>query len=289
MFTQLYSGKALVWWQNAGDQGVQIREVIPLSAESSRAYLLLIAVDYVEGEAEGYFLPLAFASGKEAEQIQREFPALVVARLRLGEGEPRGVLYDAVANKRFAKALFELMARRRTVRGGEGELAASATLALRAIRGVETGVPEPSVGKAEQSNTSILFGDKFILKLFRRIDLGVNPDLEVGRFLTEKGFPNIAAVAGALEYFRPNGDQATLGIMSGFVPASRDAWEFTLDTLTRYFERVRTLPAEAKIDPLAGGPLMELTDQKISTEVATLVGTSWNPRGFWAAALANSI
>ena len=138
---------------------------------------------------------------------------------------------------------------------------------------METGVPEPSVGKAEQSNTSILFGDKFILKLFRRIDLGVNPDLEVGRFLTEKGFPNIAAVAGALEYFRPNGDQATLGSHERLCPGLARRLEFTLDTLTRYFERANITGGGQQSNPLAGGPLSELTDQKISTEVATFVGS----------------
>jgi maltose alpha-D-glucosyltransferase/alpha-amylase len=95
---------------------------------------------------------------------------------------------------------------------------------------------EPSVLSAEQSNTSVAFGDRLLLKLFRRVDEGQNPDLEMGLFLTEKGFPNIPRVAGALEYVRGHRGPMTVGIVQEYVPNEGDAWQYTLDSLNGYLE-----------------------------------------------------
>ena len=92
--------------------------------------------------------------------------------------------------------------------------------------------------RAEQSNTSVLYGERLVLKVFRRLSEGVNPDLEVGRFLTERaGFSHIPAVAGALEYRVGRREPMTLGILQAFVANEGDAWHFTLDQLESYYER----------------------------------------------------
>jgi maltose alpha-D-glucosyltransferase / alpha-amylase len=103
--------------------------------------------------------------------------------------------------------------------------------------------------RGEQSNTSIVFGDRLILKLFRRLDPGVNPDLEVGRFLTEHSFASLAPVAGSLEYSVGRSEPRTLGILQGFVPNHGDAWEFALHELEFYFERVAAEPNASPIIP----------------------------------------
>ena len=96
----------------------------------------------------------------------------------------------------------------------------------------------------EQSNTSVVFDDELILKVFRRLEPGINPDLEVLRFLTEHGFANIAALGGWYAYSGgPLG--ATLGILQQFVRGGRDGWELALDELAtdpdRFLTRLRRL------------------------------------------------
>jgi maltose alpha-D-glucosyltransferase/alpha-amylase len=100
----------------------------------------------------------------------------------------------------------------------------------------------------EQSNTSVMFEDRFIMKLYRKLGEGVNPDLEIGRFLTdEAGFTNTAPVAGALEYStRRNAPPATVAVLQGFVSNGGDAWSYTLDALGRFFEWALAHP---EIDP----------------------------------------
>jgi maltose alpha-D-glucosyltransferase/alpha-amylase len=266
--------RARRWFGGKGREvkAVGVRETVPLLIEAGQAYLAILLVEYIEGDPEEYLLPLAFSVGEAAEHIQQNSPHLAVSRLRMRQLQQEGLLHDAVASKAFARALLEAISRRRKLRGHEGEVDATNTPALRTLRGNETDL-EVTLAKAEQSNTGMIFGDKFFLKLFRRLDYGMNPDLEVGRFLTERNFPNTPPLAGALEYQRNNGDLMILGTMNGYYPAAKDAWEHTLDSLNRYFERVLTLPQETKVDPLPGGALLELADHDVPTDVAAVLGT----------------
>ena len=228
-------------------RAAEIVEALPLGETlSTKAYLTLIRVSYAEGEPDTYMLPLGFASGDRAGELRRDRPAGVVARLQTSDGE--GVLFDAVWDNDFCASLLDAVARQQHVQGQQGELAASAGSVFPQLRGEEEQSPAPAVMGAEQSNTSIRFGDRLILKLFRRLEAGINPDLEIGHFLTEQAaFAHIPPVAGALEYHRGQTQGATsegqepvtLAILQGFVPNEGDAWRYTLDSLSRYFERVQ--------------------------------------------------
>jgi trehalose synthase-fused probable maltokinase len=84
--------------------------------------------------------------------------------------------------------------------------------------------------EGEQSNTSVVFDEELILKVFRRLEAGINPELEMLRFLTQHDFPNIAALAGWYSYSGRQMD-ATLGILQRFVANGEDGWELALDSL----------------------------------------------------------
>jgi trehalose synthase-fused probable maltokinase len=134
---------------------------------------------------------------------------------------------DALADPRHVRELVHLIRAGRTVPAGEGvvQFAAVEGFArlgheLRDVRAIE----------AEQSNTSIVFDDQLIMKVFRRLEAGVNPELELLRFLTEKGFENIAQLAGWYAYQGKPMD-ATLGILQRFVVGGEDGWELALATM----------------------------------------------------------
>ncbi len=95
---------------------------------------------------------------------------------------------------------------------------------------------------AEQSNSSIVFGEQQVLKIFRRVEPGVNPELEMLRFLSSRGFPNIATLTGWYDY---SGElmQATLGIMQEFIGEARDGWELALDDPLGVLSRIPELGA----------------------------------------------
>ncbi len=111
--------------------------------------------------------------------------------------------------------------------------------------------PLPSrVGSAEQSNTSILYGKQLILKLFRRLQPGENPDVEIGRFLTEVAhFPNIPPFLGEIAMTRPGWTKTTLAMLQGLVANQGDGWQWFLDDLAQFFPSVVTLPAPPPPQP----------------------------------------
>ena len=224
-------------------QSTTITEVIPVSYQETESHLLFIRLDYTEGTPETYVLPLAYGQasdlGSEHSNIHTE---QVVAYLQVKGSDELGVLFDAIASNDFLAFPFDAIAHQRRYDGKAGTLVATATDALTPLLS-EARDFHPTLLRGEQSNTSVVYGDRFILKLFRKVEEGINPDLEIGRFLTEKkASEHFVPVAGALEYRRKGADTITLGILQGFIPDTRDAWSYTLDSLRDYFERVMVLP-----------------------------------------------
>jgi maltose alpha-D-glucosyltransferase/alpha-amylase len=100
------------------------------------------------------------------------------------------------------------------------------------------------VGSAEQSNTSILYGKQLIMKLFRRLQPGENPDVEIGRFLTEIAhFPRIAPFLGEITITPAVGEKTTVAMLQGLVANQGDGWQWFLEQLSGYFAAVASLPA----------------------------------------------
>jgi maltose alpha-D-glucosyltransferase / alpha-amylase len=254
-------------------RSVNIIEAIPIAQarERPKFYVALLRVDYFEGEAETYVLPLAFAAGGQADQVLSEFPQAAVVRLEV-EGE-EGLLFDALWDEGFCQALLQAIARRRRFEGTAGELVASSTRVLRQLWEAAEEPLTPSVLKAEQSNTSVTYGDRFILKLFRRLDEGINPELEIGRLLTEKTtLAHVPPLAGFIEYRRGRREPLTLAILQGLVPNEGDAWQYTLDELERYFERVLTDQPEAEEAAVPAETLLDLTEEAPPRRAADLIG-----------------
>src|SRR2546427_10455734 len=157
---------------------------------------------------------------------------------------PRSTLFPYTTLFR-STSLSDMILRRRHLRGTAGEFVAAPTRLLRngptaAIRNLEVA----SI-RAEQSNSSVVFGDQLILKLFRRAEEGTNPDVEIGCFLTERvGFPHAPPVAGTIEYRTNKGRAAAVGILQRYVANEGDAWRHALDQLSQYLDRAVTRPSD---------------------------------------------
>ena len=134
--------------------------------------------------------------------------------------------YDALADPAHARELLHLMRAGADVQAGEG------MLAFRWAGGAgEGGTVDVRPVGVEQSNSSIVFGEALILKAFRRVEPGVNPELELLRFLSERDFPHIAPIAGWFQYDGRLMD-ATLGVLQEYLAGAQDGWELALDALS---------------------------------------------------------
>ncbi|HEX9046288.1 MAG TPA: putative maltokinase, partial [Verrucomicrobiae bacterium] len=249
-------------------QAVTLHEQIDVPMPGQKAFLVLFEVAYAEGEPELYVAPLMAAFGPEAQSVTREWPQMVLAGISLGSEE--GVLYDAIVNKDFCRALLNLTADQHKISGHSGQLEAEPTEVLQQVRREHGLNLEPSVGKAEQSNSSIVYKGALILKFFRRLDAGINPELEIERFLTARRFSYSPPLAGALEYHDHNGRTSTVAIITSFIPGCHDTWEDTLSALEQFYNRVEELKDGSAAQELPGSIF---TSSSAPAGPATLIGS----------------
>jgi maltose alpha-D-glucosyltransferase/alpha-amylase len=251
-------------------RSADIRDVIPIRFGQSEAYIVLIQIEYTEGEPDTYVVPLAAAPEEKVNEITEEYPHAVVAYLNRDRKNNRWVLYDAMVDKDFCKSLLQSIGQKREFRGRVGEISALPTPIFRSARGGSENSLDPMPMKVEQSNTSVMYGDWMILKLFRRLEEGLNPDLEIGRFLTEKTpFEHISRVAGALEYRRRKSKPMSLAILQNFVVNEGDAWQYTLDSLERYLQSVLS-HATVQAPPIPRKHLLSLPKEPPSLAKETI-------------------
>jgi maltose alpha-D-glucosyltransferase/alpha-amylase len=209
-------------------RSVSVVETVPMDGDENSPLLSFVRVDYTEGDPETYVLPLALSSSGNGAQP-------VICGVRLRGSKDSLCLVDAVNEPAFVTALLELIRARKRLGGAGGSLVGANTPAFRQLT-ADNPQLEPAPAEREQSNTSIAFGDRFILKLYRKLEEGVGLDLEVGQFLTSRGFPHSPAVAGAIDYRRGD-DSRTVAVLHAFARNEGDAWEYTLDHVNEFFER----------------------------------------------------
>jgi maltose alpha-D-glucosyltransferase/alpha-amylase len=245
-------------------RAARVADVVPIRDDGTAGLLVLVTVEQ-DSDTSTYVLTLAFAEGARAESMLRERRPGVYAEVVVGgrSRSERGVLYDALESPSFANALLDAVRRRRTVRGGAGVVQAETTRAFRRLYGADAVALRPSVLRGEQSNTSVAFDERLVLKLIRRAPEGSNPELEVGRFLTDRAaFAHVPALAGSLEYRAARGAPRTLAIVQQFVVHEGDAWSYSLSQVERFFERALALRSEVPEPPVPIVSLLDLVEQQ---------------------------
>jgi maltose alpha-D-glucosyltransferase/alpha-amylase len=258
-----------------------VLETVPVANTTHSGQIALVQVEYTENTPETFVLPMAFAAGAGAEEVRRERPQAVIARLRVTrpEGEDgapavEGILYDPLGERHFSQALLEAVARRRRFKGTGGELAGWRTRAFHP-RAPGEPVPEPALLRAgDHRNTMVVYGDRYLLKVYRRVEEGVNPGLEATRFLNEKtSFAHVPPVLGVLEYRRGWGEPLTLAALQGFVPNHGDGWHLAVDALGRYYEQALTEPNRSRELPFPNKTFLELADEDLLPLAQEMIGS----------------
>ncbi|MBI5305057.1 MAG: maltose alpha-D-glucosyltransferase [Chloroflexi bacterium] len=261
--------RAQRWFKSRAIKTTEIVEAIPVPHTAAHTHIVVVQIGYTEGDAERYVLPLTIAQNETAARLQQEHPQAIVARVQV-DGNA-GVLYDAIGDPDFAMALFNSIAQRRRLKGWAGEITATTTRAFRLRQRAQT-LGEPNLLRSDHSSTSIAFGNQFIFKMYRRLDEGINPDLEISRFLTEKSFANIPSVVGALEYQYRDATHMSLAVLQEFIPNQGDAWQYTLDALNDYFERALIQPKPAHVLAEARQSARLMSEEPLSAIASELIG-----------------
>jgi maltose alpha-D-glucosyltransferase/alpha-amylase len=249
-----FGGKAL------SIRSAHIAERIDIAVGERKACLCFVEMRYDGADAETYLLPLAYRAEADTEDLRRDAPYTIVAELEVvtKNGSEAGLLYDALQDPAFCAALLIQIARGRRMRGTAGELHGSVTRAFSGISDTPDSSGPPRAMRGEQTNTSVRYGEDFVLKLYRRVHDGMNPEVEIGAFLTDQTvFANAAPLAGCLEYRRAKGGPITVAALQKFVPHEADAWSLTLDQIQLFLDHALTHPGPV---PAAARDLIAATD-----------------------------
>ena len=209
--------------------------------------LSLVALDGPP-EASSYFLPLSLAWEDHDEERLKRLTSGGVAKVR--QQASVGVMGDAFYDEAFCRAVVAAIGAGETVATSHGKLLFRPTAAFAAVAGDDAATLPVARPQAQSSNTVVTFGERIFLKGYRRVRPGLNPELEIGRFLTEVArFEHCVPVAGALEHVADDGSTVTLALVQAYVANQGDGWAYTHSYLERHFEQYRgaadTVPADA--------------------------------------------
>ena len=201
--------------------------------------------------------------GDAADELRHAAPNAIMALIL--SAKVSGLLHDGVFDDKACLELLSLIENGRELRMRHGRIRGVRGKVFQNVLG-SAEMPLPvRRSSAEQSNTSILYGDRFILKLFRHQEPGLNPDAEIGRYLTEKtNFDRIPPFAGSIELESANGAEPTvLAMLQGLVANEGDGWKWTVEELDRYFETCAPLPFPESATADLRNPL-DLSEQPVS-------------------------
>jgi maltose alpha-D-glucosyltransferase/alpha-amylase len=209
----------------------------------------LVELDGAEPRAS-YFLPLGLAWEDREDDRVRNLSTSAVAKIR--QQANVGVMGDAFADEVFCRAVVAAMAAGREIATTAGKLQFRRTAAFEEITGPDFEALPVERPRASSSNTIVNMRERLMLKGYRRLRIGINPELEMGRFLTEVAhFANCAPLAGVLEYVGNDGQTRLLAMLQGFVANQGDGWTYSLDYVRRHLEQYRTTPAGDLLPPNA--------------------------------------
>jgi len=245
-------------------RNLRVVEQPAMSDDADAAQLWFVEVNYLDGPTETYALPVKIASGDAARSTSQAAPHAIIARF---EGSGENILFDAIWDAKCRSQLLAAIVRGEKTKARAGELVG---VVVKTIEKDQVVTSENSqVLSAEQSNSSVLFDNKFFLKLYRKLEDGINPDVEITRFLTERtNFPNVPAFVGAIEYHRPKAEPTVVCLLQRAVVSEGNVWTLVLDAVGRYYERVlgrkadlqnEVAPPGALLDELIGGVHPEKT------------------------------
>jgi maltose alpha-D-glucosyltransferase/alpha-amylase len=218
-------------WFGAKDRAIEAVTLTPLVELKASEHALMFIDVALEGETQRYFLPISARWGEE--NLQHGAPKLSYTLAKIRRGGKVGALIDGVFDEALAETLLGAMREGKSVAASDGEVTFRGNALLAEIE--EFGPSRP-LG-VEQSNVSIAFGDKVILKLYRRLRAGEQPDVEVARFLSEAAnFANTPAFLGSIEHNGTADAPTTLAAAFAFVPNQGDAWTAITEALVRDLE-----------------------------------------------------
>lgn len=206
---------------------------IPMPQYST--YIFLVEVSFESGLPEAYQIPVTFIKEPASKSISDNYPLAILSQVKVGEEE--GWLCDALYTTEWQQELFNRIGNAQNIQVDGSELRFYGRDALKKLMGNTQDVTS-KIHASEQTNTAISYGNCFFLQVYRKLDRGINPDVEITRYLTEEAnFAYIPPFVGAIEWASTK-DSVVLGIMQMLIENHGDGYTFMKERINNYIERI---------------------------------------------------
>jgi maltose alpha-D-glucosyltransferase/alpha-amylase len=249
---------------------VAIHKAVPLKVEGDTHFLCILEVHYVQRLPEYYFLPLTYLpSDSILERVEYTVQSVVCRAEIHGKS---GFIMDSSYDKVFRDFLFAGMERELRVKHDDGVLEFNSSVFAKLD--VSTGI-DSKLMKSDQSNTAIVYNDKYFFKFYRKLEKEMNPELEIVRFLSEHTtYQNSPRYAGSIEYHDDDGNVTVFGLLQGKVENQGEAWSMSVDSVGRFYERVMAKGKSVQVPKLVNKPCIKF--EEAPEVIGDLIG-----RGFY--------
>jgi maltose alpha-D-glucosyltransferase/alpha-amylase len=251
-------------------KSARIREYFRLTAVEPHTFLLAVDVEFHTADTSSYILPLTLATDQKASDLQQFSRGEVLCRL---QGTEERVLYDSLLEPEFCTALVDFIDSPRRVRGSQGgELLTAKLAAFGELRRCDPAAMNSAIVSMPHTTAVTCDGGRFILKPLHRLEEGTHPAWDIGLLLSQRQhFPQVATLAGSISYRRRGAEPAAIAVLHGFVPNEGNAWQFTLDSLGHFLERVAAYASSGQEPPPVVWPT-DWSQTEVPDTVKDLIG-----------------
>lgn len=262
--------------------GTSILEKLEMPFNGKGAYLLILEVNYESGLPDFYQMGLSFCFSMENSKLLEQYPQGLIAHAQVGD--QTGFIFDGFLDSEMQEFLFRQVGGNKKMKVKNGHIQFYSEKKLNKYLKKTEEIKSRMLIAGHHNNTSILFNNDYYLKLYRKLDKAISPDMEITRFLSErKGFEHTPRLVGGFDLVLPDGGSMLLGMLQKAVDYQSETWAYLLDDLKRYYENIQfsaTPAGQPKkgtiIDPIAFDaiPDKDLVDMlnPITAEMVKLLG-----------------
>jgi maltose alpha-D-glucosyltransferase/alpha-amylase len=264
------------WYAHKAEAPARVTLVEHALLEQRKESWLLALVDAQVSSSDSarYFVPLAIAFEDNDEERIRQLGAVAIAKVR--QQASVGLLADAMADEAYCRAVVQAMSRGRELKTDGGTLHFVAGPAFDEVVGDALEAATPVRRLTASSNSVSLLGERLFLKAYRHLQAGINPELEMGRYLTDVSpYGHCVPVAGHLEFRAADGTTWTLGLLQAQVGNQGDAWTFTVEQLTIWLQQPVAIAGDVGSAPMV--ERMQLLGRRVGEMHLALARPSDDP------------
>jgi maltose alpha-D-glucosyltransferase/alpha-amylase len=252
-------------------KALRFADIARLPGAATPVFLSLLDADYVDGTTRKLCLATAVVTDERYQQLRERQPApMPILRLT---GNVEGLVVDALYVPECAEQLVRAIAGPPIMTSRGAELVGTLFGPIDWPSPTDGAPVHAPVVAEHTTSTAVALAERLLLRMLRHVEPGIHPQVEIGQYLTlRKGFEHVAPLAGSLEYRRRGAEPTTLAVLHRFVPNEGTAWQYTLDELSRFFERVLALPPEHREPHLPPATIAGLATGEMPPLVQEVVG-----------------